>query len=367
MAERGAKPNVHPLRARALRAISAFTSPLLPDDYLELINPLWSTRELRGRVEELDREAGDATTVLIRPGHAGPATAGAVPADRLRRRRGPPLARLLADLRSRPPGRLHLDHAEAGRGGQGLSLHHPRADARHDRLPLRRRGPVRPAGPSPEQLLFICAGSGITPIMCDAARARPRGRARRRRAPPLGADLRRRDLRRAAARTRRAQRGLPPTRAAHPRGRRPDQARPTSTSSARTGASATPSSAARPRCSTTSSRAGGQGDRGPPPHGALPAGHRRRRRRRGRGRHDQFLESATPRPSRDGSQPILVAGEEAGLELPFGCRMGICHTCVGKLCSGQLRDLRSGEVHGEEGEMVRTCVNAPEGPVEIEL
>ena len=31
----------------------------------------------------------------------------------------------------------------------------------------------------------------------------------------------------------------------------------------------------------------------------------------------------------DGTQPILVAGEEAGGELPFGCRMGICHTCVG--------------------------------------
>ncbi len=69
----------------------------------------------------------------------------------------------------------------------------------------------------------------------------------------------------------------------------------------------------------------------------------------------------------DGTTPILVAGEEAGAELPFGCRMGICHTCVGKLCSGRLRDLRSGEVHGEEGTLVRTCVNAPEGDVEIAL
>jgi stearoyl-CoA 9-desaturase NADPH oxidoreductase len=86
----------------------------------------------------------------------------------------------------------------------------------------------------------------------------------------------------------------------------------------------------------------------------------------GQGGKIVFLESETEAES-DGSQPILVAGEEAGLELPFGCRMGICHTCVGRLCSGQLRDLRSGELCGAEGEMVRTCVNAPEGPVEIAL
>ena len=69
----------------------------------------------------------------------------------------------------------------------------------------------------------------------------------------------------------------------------------------------------------------------------------------------------------DGTTPILVAGEEAGAALPFGCRMGICHTCVGRLCSGRVRDLRTGKVSGSEGEMVRTCINAPEGPVEIDL
>src|SRR4051794_5949648 len=58
--ERGAEPNVNKVLRRALRAISAWTSPLLPDDYLELINPLWSTRELRGRVESIEREAGNA-------------------------------------------------------------------------------------------------------------------------------------------------------------------------------------------------------------------------------------------------------------------------------------------------------------------
>jgi ferredoxin len=69
----------------------------------------------------------------------------------------------------------------------------------------------------------------------------------------------------------------------------------------------------------------------------------------------------------DGGTPILVAGEEAGLELPFGCRMGVCHTCIGRLESGRIRDLRSGEVSNPEGEMVRTCIHAPEGRVEIEL
>src|SRR5436309_232270 len=48
--ERGAIPRVPPAQRRMLRLIRTFTSPLAPDDYLELINPLWSTRELRGRV-----------------------------------------------------------------------------------------------------------------------------------------------------------------------------------------------------------------------------------------------------------------------------------------------------------------------------
>jgi stearoyl-CoA 9-desaturase NADPH oxidoreductase len=69
----------------------------------------------------------------------------------------------------------------------------------------------------------------------------------------------------------------------------------------------------------------------------------------------------------DGEQPILVAGEHAGAKLPYGCRMGICHTCVGRLRSGRVRDLRTGLVHGQAGEMMRTCINAPEGAVEIEL
>jgi hypothetical protein len=48
VAERGARPKVPAWRRAALQAVRAFFTPLLPDDYLELINPLWSTQELRG-------------------------------------------------------------------------------------------------------------------------------------------------------------------------------------------------------------------------------------------------------------------------------------------------------------------------------
>jgi len=53
--------------AVAARAAAWFT-PLLPDDYLELINPLWSTQELRGRIGRIEHETADAATIVIKPG-----------------------------------------------------------------------------------------------------------------------------------------------------------------------------------------------------------------------------------------------------------------------------------------------------------
>ncbi len=70
MAERGATPDVPKVRKWALRAVRHLFSPLKPDDYLEMINPLWTTKELRGRVERVEPQGSDAATVLIRPGFA---------------------------------------------------------------------------------------------------------------------------------------------------------------------------------------------------------------------------------------------------------------------------------------------------------
>ncbi len=53
----------------AVRALfGRITTPLLPDDYLKLANPLWSARELRGRVVEVRRETEDSATLVIKPG-----------------------------------------------------------------------------------------------------------------------------------------------------------------------------------------------------------------------------------------------------------------------------------------------------------
>src|SRR3954465_2136564 len=69
MAERGAIPKVPAWRRKTLRAMHSLFTPLLPDDYLELVNPLWSTRELRGRIERVEPETADAATVVIKPGY----------------------------------------------------------------------------------------------------------------------------------------------------------------------------------------------------------------------------------------------------------------------------------------------------------
>src|SRR5437660_449010 len=72
VAERGAVPSVPAGRRRALQMLRSFTSPLCPDDYLELINPLWSTRELRGRIAAVQRHSAPAVTIVIKPGWEWP-------------------------------------------------------------------------------------------------------------------------------------------------------------------------------------------------------------------------------------------------------------------------------------------------------
>ncbi len=68
--------------------------------------------------------------------------------------------------------------------------------------------------------------------------------------------------------------------------------------------------------------------------------------------------------------PLLDVGEDAGVLMPSGCRMGICFNCVATLTSGSVRDLRTGETTqaiDEDPVLIQTCVSAAAGPCSIKL
>jgi ferredoxin-NADP reductase len=366
MPERGAPPNVHPVQRRVLRALAALSSPLLPDDYLELINPLWSTRELRGRIESINRETEDAATVLIKPGYRW---GGHEPGQYLR---------IGLDIEGVRHWRAYSLTSDPEREDGLISITVKNVDEGKVSPYLVRRG--RPGtivslggvegefvlpDPPPDKLLFISAGSGITPIMSMLRHLDSRRElgdavllhsARHADEVIFGDELRALADGREKFKLHEQHTG--------DKGRMgpsdlerlcPDwQERDTFISGPNEmldDFSGHYEQAGVTECLHM--------ERFQPKLGLGDGAE-------GEGGTIKFLKSDREAQS-DGSQPILVAGEEAGLDLPYGCREGICHTCVGELRSGRVRDLRHGKVCGEEGEVIRTCINAPEGPVEIEL
>lgn len=365
MPERGAKPNVPVLQRRILKAVSALTTPLLPDDYLEMVNPLWSTRELRGRIERIDQETANAVTVLIKPGYTweghkpGQFLRIGLDIDGVRHWRAYSLTSdparddgcISITVKCVDEGKVSPYLARRARPGTIVSLGGVEGDF------------VLPDDP-PRRLLFISAGSGITPIMSMLRSLDHRGALGDvlaiHSARTEGDVIYGRHLRALADRHRGFRLHLQLT-GEHGRfepARHLDEICPDW----------------RERETYLSGPAGMLDavevhfER----HGALERLHMERFQPKigggeeGEGGTIRFLRSGCETEC-DGGTPILVAGEEAGLELPYGCREGICHTCVGELRSGRLRDLRNGRVYGNEGEIVRTCISAPEGPVEIDL
>jgi ferredoxin-NADP reductase len=366
MAERGAVPQVPAIRRRALGLIRSFTSPLLPDDYLELVNPLWSTRELRGRVERVEPASADAVTVLIKPGWEWP---GHRPGQYLR---------LGIEVNGRHHWRAYSLTSEPDRADGCISIT-PKLVPSGAVTPflcerLRPGAIVRLGGvegaftlpaPLPARLLFVSAGSGITPIASMLRSLAARGdlgdvvHVHSTRAPEQFVFARElRELAHVSPGYRlhewiSSQQGrLTPT---HLQELCPDWSERETFLCGPRGLLETMGMHWR--------------EAGAParlhverfqPDEHVGEGER------GTGGTIRLCSSDLDAVS-DGEQPILVAGEQAGATMPFGCRMGICHSCVGRLRSGQVRDLRTGRVHGQPGELLRTCINAPEGAVEIDL
>jgi ferredoxin-NADP reductase len=365
MPEKGAAPNVPKLQRRILDAVRAFSSPLLPDDYLELINPLWSTRELRGRIERIDAETDNAATVLIKPGYRWD---GHRPGQYLR---------IGVDISGRRYWRAYSLTSDPQREDGFISITVKNVDEGKVSPYLVRRG--RPGAivglggvegdfvlpdEVPPKLLFVSAGSGITPIMSMLRSLAHQGEmkdvvllhsARHEDDVIFGQELR--DMAKAAE-------GFT-LHEQHTRDKgRMGPADLDTLCPDWTEREAFVSGPAEMLEALTDHWN---------EHGDCDRLHMERFQpvlakdiEEGKGGTIVFKKSDC-KVECDGATPILVAGEEAGLELPYGCREGICHTCVGTLISGQLRDLRNGDISSNEGEHVRTCINAPEGPVEIDL
>ena len=166
MPEKGARPNVHPVQQRVLNALSSLSSPLLPDDYLELFNPLWSTRELRGRVERVEQEMGTAATILIKPGYRwsghkpGQYVRIGIDIDGVRHWR----AYSLTSDPYREDGLISITPKKVDSGKVSpylISKAKPGTIVSLSNI----EGEFVLPDPPPPQLLFISAGSGVTPIM----------------------------------------------------------------------------------------------------------------------------------------------------------------------------------------------------------
>ena len=63
---------------------------------------------------------------------------------------------------------------------------------------------------------------------------------------------------------------------------------------------------------------------------------------------------------------LLDTAEAAGIDAPFGCRTGVCHTCSTKLVSGCTTDVRDGRV-SDAGTHVQLCVSTPLTDVTLDL
>ncbi|MFF4505423.1 ferredoxin reductase [Streptomyces sp. NPDC001401] len=344
------------------------TSPSTPDDYLALLDPLLSARHPAGRVVAVRTEGPAAATLTIRPGRgwaghrAGQYLPVGVEIDGVRHWRTysitarPDDHALTITVKADPRGRVspHLVH----RTPPGTVL---------------RLGPAQGEfvlpEPLPERMLFVTAGSGITPVMgilrTLADRRRPVGGRDAvvllHSAPDPEQCLFRAELTDLAARSPWLGLGLTYT---------------------RTAGRLTPERIAAlcPDWQRRDAWVCG-------PAGLLDAAehHWRAADLRGRLRMERFrLTPPLPqavgatggrvRFDRSGveadvpaSGPLLVTGEQAGVPMPYGCRMGVCHSCLVPLLDGRIRDLRTGELHGEPGELIQTCVNGAAGPLVLDV
>lgn len=345
------------LRSGAWKLLEMVTTPLLPSDYLDLVSPLRAGADLRGRIEAVHPETGDAATVVIRPGRGWRGhTAGQYvrvgvdvegvrlwraysitsPADR-------PDGRVTITVKAIPGGRVSNHLVRRARAGTLIQLDQPAGDFV---LPRAR----------PAKVLYLTAGSGITPVMGMLRDTELDDVVVVHCAPRPQDVIFRSELRGMAAD------GKVRLTEVH-----------TDTDGmldiARLG-ELVPDWAERETWACGPAGLLDAAERHWSAHGVEGRLHTERFRPgivvAGDGGEVTF--SATgKRVDADGATPLLDVGEEAGVLMPSGCRMGICFGCVSPLRAGAVRDLRTGEItEAEPGVLIQTCVSAAAGDCDIE-
>jgi ferredoxin-NADP reductase len=366
MVERGADPTVSPVRRGLLKAARALTTPLLPDDYIELMNPLWSTRELRGRVLEVRPESPDASTVVIEPSFPWP---GHQPGQYLRigveidgRRHWRAYSITSDPVHPKGLVSITVKYVEEGQ----MSPFFVREIAPDAVVYLGEvEGTFVLPDPLPQNALFISAGSGITPIFSMLRELNRRNALD----DAVHVHCTRNDEDFIFGEWLRKLHGHGNGYRLHPHlSSEKGRIEPQNLNEICPDWREREAFLSGPREMIDAMREfwEAEGDlerlsleRFQPVIGTGDA-------EVGSGGTVKFRVTDFEAEC-DRGISILVGGEDAGGTLPFGCRMGICHTCVGRLAEGRVRDLRTGEISGEEGQMIRTCVNAPEGHVEVDL
>lgn len=350
------------IRDRAVRLAELAATPLLPEDYVDLISPLASRADLRGRIVAILPETADAATLVIKPGRSWQShTPGqyiriGVDIDGVRQWR----AYSLTSPASFPDGNITITVKAIPDGV--VSNHLVRRAQVGTIVQLDQAcGEFTLGEATVERALFVTAGSGITPVM-----GMLRGCKDQLRdvvvvhSAPTEADVI------FAAELRELARG----------GQITLIERHTDVDGivdALTLASLVPDLAQREAWACG-------------PGGLLDALeqhftdagieqqlHTERFRPSvvvaGDGGEVTFSGSETTVDA-DGATPLLDVGEAAGVLMPSGCRMGICFGCVAPLREGAVRDLRSGDLTTATlGDDVRiqTCVSAAAGACNIDL
>ncbi|QNP76171.1 ferredoxin reductase [Streptomyces roseirectus] len=333
------------------------TTPLLPSDYLDLVSPLRAGADLRGRIEAVHPETDDAATVVIRPGRgwrghtAGQYVRVGVDVDGVRLWRAYSLTspagrrdgRITITVKAIPDGKVSNHLVRRARPGTLVQLDQAAGDFV---LP-----PVTPA-----KVLYLTAGSGITPVM-GMLRATEFDDVVMVHCAPRPQDvIFRGELHDLVA-------------AGKLRLTEVHTATDGTLDIARLG-ELVPDWAERETWACGPAGLLDAAEEHWSAHGVPERLHTERFRPgvvvTGDGGEVTF--SATGKKvDADGATPLLDVGEEAGVLMPSGCRMGICFGCVTPLKAGAVRDLRTGEItEAEPGVLIQTCVSAAAGPCDIE-